>query len=312
MHLDLRAKSFLAMGECMVEMAPDAAGGGLYRMGFAGDTFNAAWYARKLLPAEFEVGFGSAAGDDALSHSMAEGMRAAGVTPHLRQVPGRTVGLYMIRLDGGERSFAYWRGESAARCLGDDGPWLEALLEGIGVVLISGITLAVLPPEGRARLCAALAAARTAGTVVAFDTNLRPRLWESPEAMGEGIAMGARVADIVLPSLDEEQQLHDAPVTAAEAAARYRAGGARLVVVKDGAGEVLVSAAGQEDFTVPPVPLSEVTDTTAAGDSFGAALLTGLMRGVPLEDAVRGAAQVAAQVVQARGALVPVTPPWPA
>lgn len=36
-------KTFLSVGECMVEMAP--ADGGTYRMGFAGDTFNTAWYA---------------------------------------------------------------------------------------------------------------------------------------------------------------------------------------------------------------------------------------------------------------------------
>ncbi len=38
----------LAIGECMVEMAPtDVAG--TYKMGFAGDTMNTAWYLRRLL-----------------------------------------------------------------------------------------------------------------------------------------------------------------------------------------------------------------------------------------------------------------------
>ena len=45
---------FLAIGECMIELSPR--GDGLYAQGFAGDTFNTAWYARRLAPATVEVG----------------------------------------------------------------------------------------------------------------------------------------------------------------------------------------------------------------------------------------------------------------
>ena len=37
----------VCIGECMVEMAPALED--TYRMGFAGDAFNTAWYARRLL-----------------------------------------------------------------------------------------------------------------------------------------------------------------------------------------------------------------------------------------------------------------------
>ena len=37
-------KTFLSIGECMVEMAPTAAGD--YSLGFAGDILNTAWYVR--------------------------------------------------------------------------------------------------------------------------------------------------------------------------------------------------------------------------------------------------------------------------
>ena len=45
------AKRFVSIGECMIEMS-----GGedrQYRLGFAGDTLNTAWYARALLPADW-------------------------------------------------------------------------------------------------------------------------------------------------------------------------------------------------------------------------------------------------------------------
>ena len=38
----------LAIGECMVELAP-AVAANTYKVGFAGDTMNTAWYLRRLL-----------------------------------------------------------------------------------------------------------------------------------------------------------------------------------------------------------------------------------------------------------------------
>ncbi len=90
------------VGECMVELAPEA---GLYRRGFAGDTFNMAWYARKLAPL-WQVDYLSAIGTDAVSDEMAAFIAAAGIgTTHLARKASRSVGLYMISLHNGERSF---------------------------------------------------------------------------------------------------------------------------------------------------------------------------------------------------------------
>lgn len=294
--------SFIALGECMVEIAP--ADGGLCRQGFAGDTFNTAWYARQGLPADWAVDYGTCVGTDAISQAMEGFIAAQGIgTGAIRRVPDRTVGLYLISLKDGERSFSYWRGQSAARVLADDAGWLAGVLQGRAVIHVSGITLAILPPEGRARLAAALARARAAGALVAFDTNLRPRLWESPQAMKDGLALGAGVADVVLPSFDEETALFG-DATPADTAARYAALGARVVAVKDGAGPLTLRAGGAAQ-AVPAVPVAQVVDTTAAGDSFAGAFLAGLATGRPLADAAGAAMAVAARVIQARGALVP-------
>ena len=286
----------------MVEIAP--ADGGLCRQGFAGDTFNAAWYARQCLPPDWAVDYGTCVGTDAVSDAMVAFIAAQGIgTGAIRRVPDRTVGLYLISLKDGERSFSYWRGQSAARVLAEDSAWLAGVMDGRAVIHVSGITLAILPPEGRARLAAALAQARAGGALVAFDTNLRPRLWESPQAMKDGLSLGARVADVVLPSFDEETALFG-DATPADTAARYAALGARVVAVKDGAGPLTLWAGGAVQ-AVPAVPVAQVVDTTAAGDSFAGAFLAGLATGRPLADAAGAAMAVAARVIQARGALVP-------
>jgi 2-dehydro-3-deoxygluconokinase len=294
--------SFLALGECMVEIAP--AEGGLCRQGFAGDTFNAAWYARRALPGAWTVDYATQVGRDAVSDAMLAFMAGEGIgTGSILRREDRTVGLYLISLKDGERSFSYWRGQSAARMLAEDPAWLAQVLAGRRVIHVSGITLAILPPEVRTALCGALARARAGGAMVSFDTNLRPRLWESAEAMKAGLMLGASVADVVLPSFDEETGLFG-DATPAATAARYGTQGAKVVAVKNG-GDPLTLWTPDGMATRAAVRVAQVVDTTAAGDSFAGTLLAGLAVGRPLADAAGAAMQVAARVIQARGALVP-------
>ncbi|WP_249138882.1 sugar kinase [Actibacterium sp. MT2.3-13A] len=295
-------KTFLSIGECMVELSPLRDDD--FHMGFAGDTFNSAWYARRLLPADWTVAYGTCVGDDTVSERMRAFIASSGVdVSTIRTVPGTTVGLYMIQLQGGERSFSYWRGQSAARRLADDPNWLDGILDRAGVVLFSGITLAILPPEARTQFCAALVRARAGGKLVVFDPNHRPRLWDGPEDMRAGLMKGASVADIVLPSFDEEAALFGDAGPAATIA-RYANAGAGLVAVKNGAGPLHVWNRDGFSHAFTPAPAAEVVDTTAAGDSFNAAFLAAHLQGAPLADAVQRGMALSARVVQARGALV--------
>ena len=296
-------KRFLAIGECMVELAQ--IGADTYRRGFAGDTFNTAWYARKLLPDEWRVGYLSAIGADAVSGEMRAFMETSGVdTSALREIPDRTVGLYMISTDKGERSFSYWRSHAAARLLADDEAWLDDTLSNAGMVHFSGITLAILSPGHRERLCNALNRARAKGALVSFDTNLRPRLWESTEAMKAGLLLGASAADIVLPSFDEETDLFgDARPN--DTILRYAEQGAKTIVVKNGEAPLTAYSEGTGQFTLTPTPVASVTDTTAAGDSFAAGILAQLAMGATLEQARETAMARARRVIQSHGALVP-------
>ncbi len=297
-----REKTFLTIGECMVELAPLS--GDDYRAGFAGDTFNSAWYARRLLPEGFDVAYGTCVGDDAISGRMLDFMVQAGIDiSTVRRLPGRTVGLYMIQLDNGERSFSYWRGQSAARSLGEDPTWLAQITASAGTILFSGITLAILPEQGRRNLLDALASARAGGATVAFDPNLRPRLWPDTAAMRAAIMQAAAVADITLPSFDEEA-LHFGDADPAATIARYRDAGIATVVVKNGEDELHVGATDAPVRGFRPDKAPQITDTTAAGDSFNAGFLTARMQGRTLDDSVRAGMDLAARVVQARGALV--------
>lgn len=296
----INPRSMRAIGEAMVEMAP--VGDGLYRRGFAGDTFNTAWHVAQWLGMRAEVGMITRLGEDRLSdafvHAMAEdGMSVSGIS----RDPARSMGLYMIELDGVERSFHYWRDTSAARHLADDPAFLARALQGVGLVHLSGITLAILSPDGRDRLLAALADFRAAGGVVAFDPNIRPRLWASLDEMRAAVTRMLGQTDIALPSLDDERAFFGDP-DAWATVRRLQACGVGEVVVKDGSGPVILAADGSvTGYPTPPV--AKIVDTTGAGDAFNAGYLAARMMGQTAADCVGAGQRMAAAVLSQHGAL---------
>ena len=294
----------LSIGECMAEMAPFDAPG-TYRMGFAGDTFNTAWYLAQLSP-ETPLSYFTAVGDDAISSRMLDVMHKSGVyTQQVRIVPNRSVGLYLITLDNGERSFTYWRSQSAARLLAQDTHALAHAMAQSDLIYFSGITLAILDQEGRGALLDAARVARRAGKRIAFDPNLRPHLWDSPSEMTDNIMQAAAVSDIALPSFEDEAHWFN-DMNPAATLQRYAKAGAETIVVKNGAEAVLYRTCDAEgSVTVPP--LASVVDTTAAGDSFNAGILAGLATDTPLPDSIALACKLAGHVVQGKGALVPIS-----
>ena len=295
--------SFAAVGECMVELS--SRGGDLWQMGFAGDTFNACWYARALLPPERPVAYVTALGDDPFSERMQSFIGSSGIaTDRIRIVPGRRPGLYAITLSGAERAFTYWRGESAARQLADDPAWLEAALSGVELLYFSGITLGILSPEDRTTLLRVLEKRRGEGARVAFDTNFRPALWSDLEDAKRAMQGAYRVADIALPTFDDEAKLFADPSPEATADRIGRFGPAEIVV-KNGSEPCLLAVHDGRE-TVPAVQPDIVVDTTGAGDSFAGTYLAARLMGREPRDAAALGHRVAAQVIGVHGALAKI------
>ena len=291
-----------AIGECMIELSADP--DDRWRMGFAGDTFNALWTMRALLGSGVATDYVSAFGDDPFSVRQIEFLAESGIgiaaSPRL---PGARPGLYAITLDGHERSFTYWRSDSAARRLADDAVSLAASLAGRQLILFSGITLAILDPAARLTLLEALSAARDHGATIAFDPNYRPRLWPQADEARAAIGRALSVSDIALPTFpDEEALFGDADRQAT--ARRIAAAGVGEVVVKDGTDPALV-VAGAEIDEVPASPSPRPVDTTGAGDAFNGAYLASRLSGMMPAQAASVAHRVAARIVETRGALAP-------
>ncbi|OBQ75463.1 sugar kinase [Mesorhizobium erdmanii] len=289
-----------SIGECMLELSGQT--GPNWRMGFAGDTFNTLW-ALHALSGDRPATYVSAFGDDPFSHNQigffAENGIGIGSSP---LIAGARPGLYAITLTGAERSFTYWRGDAAARQLASDPSALSKNLENQALVYFSGITLAILEDSARNTLLAAVAGARAAGSLIAFDPNYRPRLWRNREDAQAAIVEALAVTDIALPTFPDEQMLFGDET--ARATAKRLGQWVGEIIVKNGEQPALICENGMQ-HDMPAIHVAAPVDTTGAGDSFNGGYLAARLAGHGPREAARRAHRIAAAVVQVRGALAP-------
>ena len=292
----------LSVGECMAELSPDEQPG-KFNLGFAGDTFNTAWY---IANNHFDVNsaYLSKVGDDQLSEEMLQFMSDNRVDiKYVKKVTGSTTGLYLISLVNGERTFSYWRNNSAAKLLAQSPDDLENAMKEQDIIYFSGITLAILDMNSRENLFSSLKLARHAGTKIAFDPNIRPKLWTDRNEMCEVIMAGANLSDIILPSFEDEA-VWFSDTDPNSTLDRYRNVGAETIVVKN-AGKPISFFSEQEMGIHNIKAIEKIVDSTAAGDSFNSEILVGLLRKIPINDAINNGVNLAKKVIMGKGALVP-------
>src|ERR1700761_9449672 len=292
------------IGECLVELNGKLFGE--MRQTFGGDTLNTALYLARVAGGGIGVSYITAMGDDVLSNAMVQRWADESIDTHyVLRDPARLPGLYLIELDdSGERSFVYWRGESAARFLlqHEEFARIETALAGFDMIYLSGISLAILPEPDRKRLVNILKRCATEGVAIAFDANFRARLWFSPAAAAAAFAELMPSVTLMLTSFADEEILWG-DALAETTLARLLEAGVKIPVVKDGAsGAMFHDDRGVR--RVAPLPVPRVVDTTAAGDAFNAGFIAGWLSGRGVEECCRLGNQVAGAVVQYPGAII--------
>jgi fructokinase len=148
--------------------------------------------------------------------------------------------------------------------------------------------------------------ATAAESLRVLDVNLRPPFW-NPRVLVESLELAnvLKLNDTELPILAEVLRMRgDDDALLEQLVERFSL---KLVALTRGAaGAVLLSASGERSDL--PAPATVVADTVGAGDSFTAALVIGLLSGLPLSTINAWGNRVAAFVASQSGA----TPHLPA
>ena len=284
------------VGEGMLELRGE---GGDWSLGYGGDTVNTAVH---LAREGLDVRYATALGDDPLSDGLRKAWRDEGIDDKLvLTIPGRLPGLYAIHTDHeGERTFNYWRNESAARLM-FEGPAADMLCERVGEVDLlyySLISLAILPEGARSRLLSLCDRVRGGGGRVAFDGNYRARLWPDAAAARHVRDRALASCDIGLPTLADEIEIGDA-YDAAGTLAHWQAAGVAETVVKLGREGCMLP----DGTRLPPPAAIGVVDSSGAGDAFNAGYLAARLHNADAREAALRGHRLAGWTIGRPGAI---------
>jgi len=303
------------IGECMIEL--NGAPFGTMQQTYGGDTLNAAVYLNRSATSHssstntprIRTSYVTALGADSISQEMLKRWQDEGLSTDLVLIDEqRSPGLYLIQLDDvGERTFLYWRNDSAARYMVQhpDFDKITAQLYDVDMVFLSGISLAILPHSDQLKLLTIIQGLRERGVTIAFDSNYRPKLWDSEDAIKEAYQLAYQATDIALVTFDDEQLLWG-DTTPQDTIRRLHSLGVKTVVVKLGAEGCLISENPEnEPVKITTTPVETVVDSTSAGDSFNGGFLSCYLAGGSIEEACHQGNALARLVIQHHGAIIP-------
>ena len=290
-----------ALGEAMVEFNQTVAGQPQFLQGFGGDTSNVAIAAAR---AGARSAYLTRIGGDAFGQMLLqlwahEGVDISGVST----ASASHTGIYFVTHSAHGHEFSYRRSDSAASRMTPQ--WLAGtpadVIRSARALHVSGISLAI-----SAGACdtvfEAMVLAREAGTLVAFDSNLRLKLWPLARAKA-CITQAVALCDLFLPSLEDMRSLTG--LKDADSIVDWgHAQGARQVVLKMGADGALASNGQKRQWFAARA--TTLRDATGAGDCFCGNLLARLARNDDLFHATRYANTAAALSVQGFGAVNPM------
>ncbi|GHU39765.1 2-dehydro-3-deoxygluconokinase [Bacilli bacterium] len=244
----------------------------------------------------------TALGDDPFGHFIEETIQKNGIeTDYISFTKDFWTGFMMKnRVINGDPDIFYWRKNSAAA------NFAKAKIDEIDLsdtkfAHLSGIFPAI--SDNALNVFRYLVTKlQEAGVRTTFDPNLRPQLWESQDYMIEVTNELAAQSEIILPGVNEGDILVGTREPS-EIADFYlnQSDITQTVIVKLGEEGAYVKQKDGREFTVAGFKAKEVVDTVGAGDGFAAGLISSLLEGETIEQAVRRASAIGCLAVQSPG-----------
>ncbi len=287
----------VGIGECLAELSH--LGNGNYQLGYSGDILNALAAAGRL---GLKTGLITAIGDDPFLVGLKEILDRENIdlscAPVIKDKPN---GVYFVYVnETGGPSFHFLRKNSAA-CEAFTAQSITELINyarSAKALLFSSIPLAVM--HERERIFELLRAIK-GETIIAFDLNVRRALWSDLAELISVFSILAPLVDILFVT-DEDDAILFGNRSPQDALADYQRRGFKQVVIRRGGAPTLVGADG-EHFDVPVPRVSNIVDTTGAGDVFNAGYIAAMLRHHPAFECAAMGNAAAAVSVETRGGM---------
>jgi 2-dehydro-3-deoxygluconokinase len=249
-----------------------------------------------------QAGWISAIGDDPFGTYLRNTIRGEGVdTSQVVVLPQYPTGLMVKeRTDVGDPQVFYYRKGSAASHLSADLLQKEYFANA-KILHLTGIFPA-LSSTTKDTLFTAIKIAKQQGMMISFDPNIRFKLWGADEAK-ETLLRIAELSDLILPGVKEAEFLLGTQEWE-KISGYFHEKGNRYVVMKNGSDGAFYSV--QEEQGIKKgyekgFKVSKVVDTVGAGDGFAVGVLSGILEGLPIHEAVKRGNAIGSLAVCVRG-----------
>lgn len=291
---------FVTMGEPLVVFIAKEEGllkdVSLFEKGLAGAELNVAIGLSRL---DHQVDYISKVGADPFGEYIKESIAQYQIaTEKIQMVKSHQTGFYMkSKVASGDPDIAYYRKSSAASTI-QVKDVMQLSFQNVNALHVTGISLALSESILQAERYLIKEAAINEVPIF-FDPNLRPQLWESEEVMKTIINEFAYMSDYFLPGISEAQRLTGLQ-SVEKIAQHYLIHGTKNIVIKLGA-EGAYFASKEESGTIKGFLVKEVVDTVGAGDGFAVGLMSSLLEGYTIENAVCRGNAIGALAVMSEG-----------
>jgi len=248
-----------------------------------------------------KVGWVSRVGNDSFGRFVLNSLKKEGIDGHGVSVDKHHATGFQLKSkveNGTDPIVEYFRKGSAASHLGVE-DYNESYFSSARHLHLSGVA-AALSASSYALLAHTAQSMKAQGKTLSFDPNLRPVLWKSEAEMVEKLNHLAFQADWVLPGLKEGMIL-TGQQTPEGIADFYLHHGVKAVVLKTGADGAWYKTADGEQGNVAPVKVDNVVDTVGAGDGFAVGVISALLEGRTLHQAVTRGNKIGALAIQVQG-----------
>lgn len=262
----------IAVGELLIDFTPESAPGAekvLFSQNPGGAPANVLAQASAL---GANTALVSRVGQDAFGAFLVEQVARRGVnTDYVSRDDRYPTTLAFVHLDAhGDRSFSFYRECSADRMLNVE-HIPKAPIEQAAILHFGGVSMTDLP--ARSATVHAVHLARESGTLVSYDPNYRPALWESEADARQALRQVLPMVDIIKVSEEELPLITDTD-DLEEGSRRLSDLGITLVLISRGAKGAYYRLGALTGAC--PAYAVDVVDTTGAGDAFMGAVLSHL------------------------------------